>query len=40
MIARLAWRLSGLVVGGLPSDGDPTRFPKVPSTGVYLSFKL
>jgi hypothetical protein len=40
MIARLAWRLSGLAVNAHPSDGDLTRFPKLPSMGVYLILKL
>jgi hypothetical protein len=40
MIARLAWRLSGLVVDAHSSDGDSTWFPKMTSVGVYLTFKM
>jgi hypothetical protein len=38
MIARLAWRLSGLAIDVRLPDGDSMRFPKVSFVGVCLTY--
>jgi hypothetical protein len=40
VIAKLASRLSRLVVDVSPSNGELTKLPKLPLEGVYLLFKV
>jgi hypothetical protein len=40
MVARLAWRLSGLAGDAHPSNGDSMKITQIALEGVYLPFKL